>query len=115
MSWDVSCGLTALSVTVPAVAVAVVFVNMKPESAMGMSITWPPPEADGVDVPPPDEPPPHPEAIRAIGIASMTMNLAALIFGVLPWCCRGPSPGPVHNTGIRKHSVWAGARPELVW
>src|SRR4051794_29133610 len=40
MSWAVDCGLRETRVTRPAVAVAVVLVKAKPESAMSMRTTW---------------------------------------------------------------------------
>src|SRR3954447_5852564 len=41
MSWLTDCGFLDSSVITPALAVAVVLVNEKPESETGMLITWP--------------------------------------------------------------------------
>src|SRR5262249_28683334 len=83
-------GLTALSVTVPAVAVAVGIVKAKPEAAIGISTTCPPPLPEGGEEGPPDEPPPQPEAISTIGIASTAAILAALMCRVFPSLARRP-------------------------
>src|SRR2546430_675613 len=91
MSCGVDCGLTALSVTLPAEAVADGMVNMNPEAALGIQTTCPrlPPVVPaGVEPPPPDDPPPQPEAISAIGIARITAILAAFMCGVLPFGSR---------------------------
>src|SRR5262249_33266685 len=90
MSCGVDWGVRALSVTVPAGAVAVVIVKAKPESAIGISTTCPPPPPEGVEEVPPDEPPPQPEAISTIGIASTAAILAALMSRVLPSLARRP-------------------------
>src|SRR6478752_2345060 len=63
MSWGVPCGFLDSSVITPALAVAVVLVNEKPESETGMLITWPLPFGrEEPEDPPLDELPPQPAA-----------------------------------------------------
>src|SRR6476660_4766443 len=63
MSWAVDCGFMDWSVTTPALAVAVVLVNAKPELATGMLTTWPLPLGrEEPEDPPLDELPPQPAA-----------------------------------------------------
>src|SRR6476646_3379753 len=63
MSWPTVCGFLDSSVSTPALAVAVVLVNAKPELATGMLITWPLPLGrEEPEDPPLDELPPQPAA-----------------------------------------------------
>src|SRR6478736_3963058 len=63
MSWADDCGFMDWSVITPALAVAVVLVNAKPELATGMLITWPLPLGrEEPEDPPLDELPPQPVA-----------------------------------------------------
>src|SRR6478735_12770584 len=63
MSWLTDCGFLDSSVITPALPVAVVLVNEKPESETGMLITWPLPLGrDEPEDPPLDELPPQPAA-----------------------------------------------------
>src|SRR3954451_7638239 len=63
MSWLTDCGFLDSSVITPALAVAVVLVNEKPESETGMLITWPLPLGrEEPEDPPLDELPPQPAA-----------------------------------------------------
>ena len=63
MSWLTDCGFMDCSVTTPALAVAVVLVNEKPELETGMLITWPLPLGrEEPEDPPLDELPPQPAA-----------------------------------------------------
>src|SRR3954451_5512306 len=63
MSWLTDCGFLDSSVITPALAVAVVLVNDKPDSDTGMVIPWPLPfGSEEPDDPPLDELPPQPAA-----------------------------------------------------